>query len=145
VACVEVVPNLVELVRRYHISYEVWPEYVVASGGLQKVGFEVELSGSHSPDSSHLDPTCTRCKQVRAALLAIAVCVVPSPGNSVSYEIDAHSQSIMATPRLGNRPFVTVRVRIFHTQRLDHSIDACEADCLKQIRAHLDEFDVCER
>src|ERR1700686_1571255 len=110
VACVEVVPSLIELVMRYHISGEVWPEYVVARGGLQKVGFEVELSGSHSPDSSHLDPACGRCKQVRAALLAIAVCVVPSPGDSGSYEIDARSQSIMSTPRLGNRPFVTVTV-----------------------------------
>jgi hypothetical protein len=105
----------------------------------------VELSGSHSPDSSHLDPTCRRCKQVRAALLAIAVCVVPSPGNSVSYEIDTHSQSIMCAPRLGNHPVVTLSIRILHAHGFDQSIDACEISCLNEIQGHLEEIGVHQR
>ena len=145
VASVEVGPNLIELVRNYHIRCEVWPEYAVVARGLQKVGFELELLGSHSSDSHHLDPTCLMCERVRAALLAIVGDIVPGPDNSVRYEIDPHWQSLMCAPRLGNRPFVTVSIRILHRQGFDQPIDACEIGCLKQIRGHLEELGVRER
>lgn len=145
VASVEVGPNLTELVRDHHICCEVWPEYVVVGREIRKVGYELELLGSHSSDSHHLDPTCPMCERVRASLLAIAGNIVPRPGTSVRYEIDAHSQSIMCAPRLRNRPFVTLSIRILHRHGFDQPIDACETNCLKQIRGHLEELGVRER
>jgi len=145
VAAVEAGPNLTELVREYKICCEVWPEYLLVDGERRQVGFELELLGSHSSDTYDLDPICPMCKRARAALLAIAGSIVPRPLNAVRYEIDTHSQSIMCAPRLGNRPFVTLSIHILHKHGFDQPIDACETDCLKQIRGHLEELGVRER
>ena len=144
-ASVEVRPNLTELVSEYNIRCEVWPEYLLVDGECRQVGFELELLGSHSPDSYHLDSRCPMCKRVRATLLAIAGSIVPSSDNSVRYEIDAHSQSIMSAPRLGDCSFLTLSIRILHRQGFDQPIDACEISCLQQIREHLEEIGVRQR
>jgi hypothetical protein len=143
-ASVEVGLNLTELVREYNICCEVWPEYLSVDGEHRQVGFELELLGSHSLDPNHLDPACPMCKRVRAALREIAGSIVPS-GNSVTYEIDAHSESLICEPRLGHRPFVIVSIRILHRQGFDQPIAPCVIACLKQIIAHLEELGVRER
>ena len=138
-------PHLAERVRVYKVCCKVWPEYVVFEGGLRQVGFELELLGSHSADAGHLDPSCPLCRRVRSTLLAVAVDFVPSSIKSVRCEIDTHSDSITYDPGLGNRPFVTVSIRILHERNFDQPVDASETTCLKRIKEHLAKFGVRER
>jgi hypothetical protein len=144
VAADQVGGNLTELVRDYNICCDVRPKYVGTGGERRQVGFDLELLGSHSSDRYHLDPTCPMCERVRAALLAVTGMIVPKSGKSVRYEIDAYSKSIMWTSTLGNRPFLTLSIRIVNWQWFDQPIDRCEISPLIQIRERLVELGVRE-
>lgn len=144
VAAVQAWGNLTELVRDYNICCDVRPKYMGAGDERRQVGFDLELLGSHSSDRYHLDPTCPMCEQVRAALLAVIGRIVPSSGRSVTYEIDAHSKSIMWTSRLGNRPFVTLSIRILDGQKVAQPIDPFEISRLIEIKEHLEDLGVHE-
>lgn len=145
VLAVEAGPTLTELVKSYNISCQVWPEYLFVDGERRQTGFELELLGSHCSDSHHFDLTCSMCKRVLATLRAIAGSIVPRSDNSVRYEIDAHAQSIVLLPRLQNRSFVTLSIRISHSQGFDQPIDAYQINCLNEIKGHLQRVGVRER
>ncbi len=45
----------------------------------------------------------------------------------------------------GNRPDVTLSVKIVHRRGFDQPVDDCEMRCLKEMKAHLAELGACER
>jgi hypothetical protein len=143
-AAAEVGGRLAELVRNYNICCEVRPKYLGAGGARRQVGFDLELLGSHSSDRYHLDPTCQMCELVRGALLAVTGRIVPRSGRFVRYDINAHLNSVMWTSALGNRPFVTLSIRILDGQRFDPAMDPYEIAPLMQIRELLEELGVGE-
>lgn len=107
------------------------------------MGFDLELSGSHSFDRCHLNPTCPMCELVRAERLAVTGRIVPKSGKSGRYDVETHSKLVMWTSTLGNRPFVTLSLRILDGQRFDRRIDPCENqpfDTDQEIRELLDEL-----
>ena len=138
---------LTELVRDDKICCEVRPKYMGTGGARRQVGFDSELSGSYSSDRYHLNPTCPMCELVHAERLAVTGRIVPKSGKSGGYDVDTHPKLVMWTSRLGNRPFVTLSVRILDGQRFDHRIDPCENqpfDTDQEIRELLDELGVRE-
>ena len=141
---VEVRGKLAELVRNYNICCEVRPKYMGAGGTRRPVGFDLELLGSHSSDRYHLDPTCQMCELVRAALLAVTRRIVHRSGRFVTYDINAHLNSVMWTSALGNRPFVTLSIRMLDGERFDRPVDPGEIGPLIQIRELLEELGVRE-
>ena len=62
--------ELAQLVQRYQVCWEVWPEYLTVGHTTRQVGFELELSGSDK--GIEFNPTCPECSQIRWALEAIA-------------------------------------------------------------------------
>ena len=45
--------NIKELVERFRVCWEVWPEYRIVRGEKRQIGYALELSGTHEPGVEH--------------------------------------------------------------------------------------------
>jgi hypothetical protein len=135
--------TLAELVRRYRVCWEVWPEYSVTRRTSQQVGFVLELLGS-GKSVGEFDPSCPEHLEIHAALDAIARRILESD-ERVSYEINHNGQSLCYSPARGNRPDVTLSIKILHRTDFENPVDESERDYLKQTEAHLRQLRACER
>ena len=133
------------LVTEYGVFWQSWPQYEQTHGERRLVGFEVELIGSHTSDRKHVDPSCSSCRYVRSVLLAIADLM---PGelnlsqNSLTYNIDSHSNSIVCLPALGNRSAVWVSIYVFSNRANGQSF---ETDLMNGIKALLNGWGIHQR
>jgi hypothetical protein len=121
----------------YSAFWQVWPQFEQKAGERQTVGVEVELIGSHASAFNHLDPACSMCHRVRSELLGIADLMIREDvlsRDSLTYNIDPHSNSVVCLPALGNRSAVSVSIYIFWSHA--HS-QALETDLLNAIKAFL--------
>ena len=115
-------PKLDGLLRSYAVLWKLWPQHAVLQGERRQIGFEFELIGSHTLDANHLDPGCPQCEGLRSILFAIAEQLaheVFRNYDSVTYDIDPHSASIVCLPALANRPCITVSVMVTDTHAFD--------------------------
>lgn len=135
-------PRVQSLVTEYGVFWQFWPQFEQTHGERRLVGFEVELIGSHTSDLNHLDPSCPRCRDVRAVLLAIAD-LLPREArfgeNFLTYNIDSHSNSILCLPALGNRSAVSVSVSVSWSQSNGQSL---ETDLLTEIKSFLSRWGI---
>ena len=136
---------MVDLVKRYRVCWEVWPEYLMVGGKQQQVGFELELSGTHEPGTGYVSPGCPNCRQIYSALLAIADWILPKEERPSRYEIGPYEQALRYSAIRGSRPDVTLSVKIVHRRGFDQPVDQCETRCLKEMKEHLSELGACER
>jgi hypothetical protein len=136
---------LVNLVKRYQVCWEVWPEYLMVGGKESQVGFELELSGTPDLESNHIGPGCPACRQVYATLRAIADWILPKEERPSRYEIGMYEQALRYSSVRGNRPDVTLSVKIVHRRGFDLPVDECEMRCLKEMKSNLLELGACER
>jgi hypothetical protein len=133
------------LVSEYGVFWQCWPQFEQINGERRLLGFEVELIGSHTSDLNHVDPACRSCRQVRAVLLVIADLM---PGeltlrrNSVTYDIDSHSNSIVCLPALGNRSAVSVSIYVSSNGSNGPSF---ETDLLNEIKTFLNRWGIHQR
>jgi hypothetical protein len=133
------------LVTEYGVFSQFWPQFEQTHGERRLAGFEVELIGSHTPDLNHVDPSCPTCGHVRSVLLAIADLM---PGelslnrNSLTYDIDSHSNSIVRLPALGNRSAVWVSIYVFLPRANSQSP---ETDLLNEVKTFLDRWGIHQR
>ena len=140
-----VIADLQSAVVGYGIFCELWPQFVRRSGEFQKVGFEVELIGSHTPEITHIDPACPMCSRVRTLLLAVARHIITgmtSDSRPITCSIDSHANSILCLPARGNRAFVWVSLNIFWSEKGRPSF---EADMLRDIKDSLNKFGIRQR
>jgi hypothetical protein len=138
-------PSLTQFVRRYRICWEVWPELLVRDNKQRQVGFELELSGSHDFEGHHSGPGCSGCRQVFLALHAVVEHILPPEGRPSRYEIGPYEQALRYSAVRGNRPDVTLTVKVLHRQGFDQPVDPCEVRCLEEMKARLRELGACER
>ena len=129
-------PFLADLVNRYQVCWEVWPEHLMVGGKDRQVGFELELSGTHEPETSHIGPGCPACRRIYGALRCVADWILPKDERTSRYEIGPYDQAIRYSAVRGNRPDVTISVKIVHRTGFDEPVDACEmrVDWCHQIR-----------
>jgi len=102
-------------------------------------------SGSHESDLKHVDPSCPRCRNVRAVLLSIANLVPADLAigvNSLSYNIDSHSDAILCLPNLGNRSAVWVSIYVSWNRSNGQSF---ETDLLNELRTLLNKWQIHQR
>ena len=140
-----VIADLQSAVVGYGIFCELWPQFVGRGGELQKVGLEVELIGSHTPEITHIDPACPMCLRVRTLLLAVARQIITrmtSDSRPITCSIDSHANSILCLPARGNRAFVWVSLNIFWSEKARPSL---EADMLCDIKDILNKFGIRQR
>ncbi len=133
-----------ELVQRYQVCWEVWPEYVFVGREKRQIGFVLELSGTHAPGVEHPTPGCDHCKQVFTALKALAVQVEPVDPGDAAYSIEPFDQALHYSQANPNRPEVTLAIRILHQSDYERPVDASEVRCLAQTKQRLVELGTCE-
>lgn len=137
--------HLAELVRLYRVCWEVWPEVIVVDYKQRQVGFELELSGAHEFGGRHGDPDCPACRQVFLALQAIATYILPPEDRPSKYEVEPYQQGLRYATVRGNRPDVTLTVKVLHRRGFDQPVDACEVRCLEEMKSRLKQLGACER
>jgi len=132
-------------VAEYGFFWQLWPQFDGTGGERRLVGLEMELIGSHTSDLNHLDPACPMCHHVRSVLLEIVGLLLreASPNqNRLTYEIDAHSNSVLCLPALGNRSAVSVSIYVFWNRS---SGQALETDLVSEFKAFLARWGIHQR
>ena len=138
-------PRLQSALAEYDTFWQLWPQFEQTGGERRLVGFEVELIGFHTSDLNHVDPACPTCRHVRSVLLAIADLM---PGelalsrNSLTYDIDSHSNSILCLPALGNRSAVSVSIYVSWSRA---NGPAFETDLINGIKTSLNRWGIHQR
>jgi hypothetical protein len=135
--------ELAQLVQRYQVCWEVWPEYLTVGHTMSQVGFELELSGSDK--RIEFNPTCPECSQIRWALEAIASWILDQKDVALTLELDYREQSISYSGARGNRPDVTLAIRILHRTGLSDPVDVHEIHYLEKMKTQLRQLGACER
>ena len=129
-----------ELVRRYRICYEVWPECEMVGGVKRQIGLVLELSGTHEPGIENPEAGCIHCRKMFVAMRKIGEAILPPEGRPSRYEMDPYDQSIHYSHARGDRPDVSLTIRIFHREDFEKPLDACQERCLSEMLRHLQEL-----
>jgi hypothetical protein len=136
--------KLKDLVQRFRVCWELYPEQVLTGGEIRKVGFALELYGTHEPGTGHVDPGCDHCRTVQSALNDIAGWILPREERPSTYEVSVNGQGLSYSPARGNRPDVQVTIRIHHRGDFEQPVDECELRCLKEMQKALSELGACK-
>lgn len=140
------IPSLLgELVKRYQVCWEVWPEYLIVDGKEKQIGFELELSGTPELGTEHVGPGCPACRQVYQSLNTIASWILPKDDRPSIYEIGPFQQALRYSSVRAMRPDVTLSVMILHRQRFDQPVDECQVRCLDDMQKKLRVIGACQR
>ena len=131
---------LAELVSRFRVCWEVWPEYAYVEQERRQVGFVLELYGTHEPGVEHPEAGCDECLRVFTALQTIAEGVLPQEHRPSRYDMGAYDQSIHYAPKRATRPDVVLPIKIIHREGFERPVDECERLCLKEIEQRLREL-----
>jgi len=134
-----------ELVGHYRVCWEVWPECIWVNNQRRQIGFQLELYGTHEPEVDHPSPGCPACLRLFTALRGIEEWILPKEKRPSTYEIGPYDQAIRYSPRRRNRPDVTLRIGIIHRQGYEAPVDACEVQCLEEMKDRLKELGAHER
>jgi hypothetical protein len=133
-----------ELVARYEVCWEVWPEYTFVGHEKRQIGFQLELSGTHGPCPEHPEPGCEECQKAYSALRRIAENVL-QPEGDCAWQIEPYDQGIHFSRRHGNRPEVSLTIRILHGTGLQRPVDSIEIHCLNEAQQHLEKLGAARR
>lgn len=133
-----------ELVERFHVCQDVWPEYMFIEHEKRQIGFELDLSGSHNAAEEHPEPGCDECIGLYKALVRIAEEVLPPAGNDTTYQFEPYDQAIHYSAQRGNRPEVVLRIRILHRKAFEQSVDPAEFQYMEILQRRLEEWGISQ-
>lgn len=133
-----------ELVERYRVCWEVWPEYTSVRGERRQIGFALELSGTHEPGVEPPLPGCEHCIRVYNALQTIASHIIPQERRPSRHDIGIYDPAIHYSPQRRWRPDVSLTVRILHRSGFEQPVDECENKCLNEMKTHLRKLGAAE-
>jgi len=131
-----------DIIEHFHVCQDVWPEYTFIAHEKRQIGFELDLSGSHSGAQEHPEPGCAKCLEIYQALIQIAEEVLPPAGKDTTYQFEPYDQSIQYSAQRGNRPEVILRIRILHRKAFERPIDAAEFQYIENLRSRLEEWGI---
>ena len=140
----ETIKVLKDLIHKHKVCYEVWPENLAVTGQLVKVGFDLELEGTHEHLENRVLPGCLHCEEVYKDLERIAEWIMPTEERPTTYEIQPFDRAIHYAPRRKLRSEVSLNIKIIHRHGFDQPVDDCEQMCLKEMRRKLAELGVKE-
>ena len=138
----ETVNLLKDLVEMHQVCYEVWPELLIVKGQRVKVGFDLELVGTHEHGTSTMSPGCPRCIRTFEDLRQIAEWIMPKEQRPSRYEIEPYDHALHESAQRKFQPEVILSMKILHRHGFDQPVDECEERCLKEIRGKLAELGV---
>lgn len=131
--------SISKLVKRFHVCWEVWPEYAFIKHEKRQIGFELDLSGTHGNGGEHPEPGCEECREIYRALVQIAEDVLPKEQADTSHQFEPYDQSIQYSSRHGNRPEVVLRIKIRRRQAFDDPVGPAQLEYLNKLEHDLEE------
>ncbi|MGA8182413.1 MAG: hypothetical protein WB819_02090 [Terriglobia bacterium] len=131
-----------DLVERFHVCRDVWPEYTFINHEKRQIGFELDLSGSHEGGEEHPEPGSEKYLEIYQALVRIAEEVLPSADKDATYHLEPYDQGIHYSPQRGNRPEVILRMRILHREAFERPVDAAEFQYMEILQRRLEEWGI---
>lgn len=127
-----------DLIQRYKICWEVWPEQIRTNAHLEQTGFELELLGTHPEGTGIVSPGCDACVEVYEALRQVAAFILPdNTGLPTRYEIEPFEPALRYSSTRKNRPDVLLEIKIVHRQGFG-PVDECEKKCVREMQTELD-------
>ena len=130
--------DLKTLVLRHRVCFESYPIWhVPAGGGMVKIGYELDLIGTHDHPQHPPSPGCDECKPVRRALFTIATAILPPNDRASRYAMEPFETAISFSPRRKMRNDVTLAIDIMHRGQFDLPVDECEMHCLREMKERL--------
>ena len=134
----EAIPRqLKEQADRFKVCWEVLPDYCYVRGQKRQIGFVIVLTGTHEAGVEHPEPGCEHCRNVRRALQAIALWIIPKERRDSDYDVTPYDQAIHYDPDRKFRPEITLQIWIRHRSGFDREVDACEVRCLNEMTQKL--------
>jgi len=132
--------RLKTLVKAHQVCWEVLPEQIpVVEARPRQVGFNLLLYGTHKPEDHPL-PGCEHCQIIYQDLRKIASWIIPKEHHISRYEIGIFDRAIRYDHVRGNRPDVTLTIKILHRSDFDQPVDECEIQCLTEMKMKLAEL-----
>lgn len=126
-----------DLVQQFRVSWSVRPEECFVDHIKRKIGFTIELCGTHEPGTLHVSPGCEHCRPVQAGLREIANWILPREERPSMYDIDIDNQALEYSPAHANRPDISLTIRIIHRGNIEGPVDECEVRCLQEMEQSL--------
>jgi hypothetical protein len=80
---------------------------------------------------------CEHCRPVQTALKEIANWILPREERPSMYDIDIDNQALGYSPAHGNRPDISLIIRITHRGVIERPVDECEVRCLQEMEQSL--------
>lgn len=136
--------HLRELVNRFRVCWEVWPENIVVEHQKRQIGFALELCGTHEPGVEHPSPGCEHCLRVYAGLQQIATHIMPREERPSVYDFQAYDYALHYAPKRRNRADVILTLKILHRSGYERPVDECEVRCLTEMKQRLRELGASE-
>jgi len=141
----ETLEELKALVQLHQVCWEVFPEQIpIVEERPRQIGFDLLIYGAHEPED-HPVPGCEKCQAIYKDLRKIAHWILPKDERPSRYEIEIFDRSIHYAPARGNRPDVTLTIKIVHRSEFDRPIDECEVFCLNEMKTKLSELGASEK
>lgn len=134
-----------QLVQRFQVCWDVWPEYTFINHEKRQIGFELDLAGTHEDGEKHPEPGCEKCLEIYQSLIRIAEDALPERSENVTYQFEPYDQAIQYSPRRGNRPEVILRVRIIHRNAFERPLDAAQVQFMEDLQKRLKALDIGQR
>ena len=138
------VVRIKDLVQRFRVCWEVYPQQAFNGTEMRNIGFSLELYGTHEPGIGHVSPGCIHCRTVQSALKDIAKWILPREERASRYEVSVDSQSLSYSPQRAERPDIRVTISILHRGTWDQSVDPCELRCLSDMEHALSDLEACK-
>ncbi len=128
------------LVEKHSVHYEARPEEQLVDGKIVKIGFALELCGTHEHGETRMTPGCERCVQTFADLREIAEWIMPQQERPSRYEIAPFDSALHFSSTRKLRGEVVLTMKIVHRHGYFQPIDDCEQRCLAEMKKKLAEL-----
>lgn len=130
------------LVERYKVCWNEYPLWFAAPNQTRvKIGFEIDLWGTHDHPAHPAAAGCEQCRPVRAALEKIASAVIPADHRRTRAEILPNDPSLHMAAQRHRRKDVLLEIHLIHRNAaVDAPVDDCEEQCRREVEAKLKEL-----
>lgn len=134
--------DLRALAAAHRVTCEVYPERRAQHGGLEQVGFSLELLGSHDHPERAPVPGCSECIRVYRDLERIAAFVVPRENRPTEVEIAPYEPTLIVGRSVRDASRVRLTMRLVHRVGVEGGVDDCERRCLAEVKEGLRELGI---
>lgn len=125
------------LVCKYRVCWQVFPVSGLAPSGRRTVAYELELSGTPPGAIDFALPTAESSQQAYEALREIAQHVMPQEQRASRCDVSAFAAAVRFCEERHYRPDVLLSIMISHWNGGSEPIDACQKDCLVEMKRKL--------